>query len=48
MTLEAIFNQAQCFDMPQKSLESYTVTNGKAIEVSLVSAIEKLCDACII
>ena len=40
MTLEDIFNQAQFFDTAQKSLESYTATDGKAIEVSLVSAIE--------
>ena len=40
MTLEAIFNQARCFDTAQKSLESYTATDGKAIEVSLVSVIE--------
>ena len=48
MTLEAIFNQARCFDMAQKSSESYIATDGKAIEVSPVSAIKKPCDACII
>ena len=29
MTLEAIFNQARCFDTAQKSSESYTATDGK-------------------
>ena len=40
MTLEAIINQARCFDTAQKSSESYFATDGKAIEVSPVSAIE--------
>ena len=40
MTLEAVFNQARCFDTAQKSLESYTATDGKVIEVSPISAIE--------
>ena len=40
MTLEVIFNQARCFDTAQKSSESYTAIDGKAIEVSPVSAIE--------
>ena len=40
MTLEAIFNQARCFDTAQKSSENYSATDGKAIEVSPVSAIE--------
>ena len=40
MRLEAIFNQARCFDTAQKSSESYIVTDGKTIEVSPVSAIE--------
>ena len=40
MTLEAIFNQARCFDTAQKSSESYIATDGKAIEVSPVSAME--------
>ena len=39
-TLEAIFNQARCFDTAQKSTKSYTATDGKAIEVSPVSTIE--------
>ena len=40
MTLEAIFNQARCFDTAQKSSKSYTATDGKAIEVSPVSEIK--------
>ena len=40
MILEAIFNQARCFDTAQKSSESYTATDDKAIEISPVSAIE--------
>ena len=40
MTLKAIFNQARCFGTAQKSFESYTATDGKAIEVTPVSAIE--------
>ena len=40
MTLEAIFNQARCLHTAQKSSESYTMTDGKAIEVNPVSAIE--------
>ena len=40
MTLKAIFNQARCFDTAQKSFASYTATDGKAIEVTPVSAIE--------
>ena len=40
MTLEAIFNQARCFDSAQKSSGSYTATDGKAIEISPFSAIE--------
>ena len=40
MTLEAIFNQARCFDTAQKSSESCIATDGKAIKVSPVSAIE--------
>ena len=40
MTLEAIFNQARCFDTAQKSSESYTATDGRAIEVSPVSTIK--------
>ena len=40
MTLEAIFNQARCFDTAQKSSGSCTATDGKAVEVSPVSAIE--------
>ena len=40
MTLEAIFNQARCFDTAQKSSESYIATDGNVIEVSPVSAIE--------
>ena len=41
MTLEAIFNQARCFDTAQKSSESYIATDGKAIKVSPVSAIKR-------
>ena len=48
MTLEAIFNQARCFETAQKIFESYTATDSKVIEVSPVSAIEKPCDACVI
>ena len=40
MTLEAIFNQDRRFDTAQKSSESYIATDGKAIEVIPVSAIE--------
>ena len=40
MTLEAIFNQARCFDTAQKSSDSCTATDGKAIEISPVSAIK--------
>ena len=41
MTLKAIFNQAQCFDTAQKSSESYTATDSRAIEASPVSEIER-------
>ena len=40
MILEAIFNQARCLDKAQKNSESYTTTDGKAIEFSPVTAIE--------
>ena len=40
MTLKAIFNEARCFDTAQKSSESYTATDGKAIEVIPVSSIK--------
>ena len=40
MTLETVFNQARCFDTAQISSESYIATDGKAIKVSPVSAIE--------
>ena len=40
MTLEAISNQARCMDTAQKNSKSYTTTDGKAVEVSPVSAIE--------
>ena len=37
MTLDVIYNQALYFDMPQKSLGSYTVT---VVEINPISALE--------